>query len=89
MIHAPYTGQVVMQSAYSTTGTGPDKLVGYGRMRGASTSSSGKGQSQQQKQESLTGAAGAIVGSIIGFVFLIVLVLVILIVVVVAFMGLA
>lgn len=64
MIDAPHTGTVVQQAGYSN-GTGPNQIVGYGRMRGVSASSSPNLSYIANDQNS--GSAGSALAAIFGF----------------------
>lgn len=69
MIDAPKTGTVVQQQGYSN-GTGPNAIVGYGRMRGVSPSSSAN-VSYITADKSNNAAAGGAAAGIFGFITII------------------
>jgi peptidoglycan DL-endopeptidase CwlO len=64
MIDAPHTGTVVQQSGYSN-GTGENLIVGYGRMRGATGSTSAN--LSYAASDSTGGSAGGTIAGVFGF----------------------
>lgn len=72
MIDAPHTGTVVQESGYSTNGTGVDAFVGYGRMRGASSSRSANpnvGSGQGAPPAPVLAGIGVVAGGLLVFLF--------------------
>lgn len=65
MIDAPHTGTVVQQSGYAN-GTGENAIVGYGRMRGATASTSAN--LSYAASDSPGNAAGGALAAVFGFI---------------------
>lgn len=80
MIDAPYTGTVVSQSHFSN-GTGVNRIVGYGRIPGISTSpSANSAAATAAGQSSQSNEAVSALGTVVAWVVILVMFLVILLV---------
>jgi len=74
MIDAPFTGSYVQTASYSKSGTGINKVVGYGQMQGATSSpaSQSSASSAGAIQTLNEGVAGGIATGAAAFVIIVI-----------------
>jgi hypothetical protein len=85
MIDAPYTGTVVRYDHF-VDGSGENRIIGYGRMQGASKSSSANPYTDTNRGGGGPAAGSAVAGSVVGVIVAICVIL-LLVVAMVALLG--